>query len=111
MGVHGGNGKLDQVRGEGPWWWWQWDINQQNVSSLLLGHSSGSFLSPSGICYPLIGLICLMMEERDGPGRRGWFPLSMHVHIFRAKVPPPGRGGAPSGPNIKVAIGDGRIPA
>ena len=70
-----------------------------------------SFLSSSNICYPLISVLCLMMEERDGPGRRGWFPLSMHVHIFRTKLPSPDREGPFSGSNIKVVIDDGRIPA
>ena len=81
------------------------------MSSLLLEYFSGFFLSSSNICYPLISVLCLMMEERDGPGRRGWLPLSMHVHIFRTKMPSPDREGPFSGSNIKVAIDDERIPA
>ena len=51
-----------------------------------------------------------MMEERDGPGRRGWFPLSMHVHIFRTKLPSPDREDPFSGSNIKVVIDDEEWP-
>ena len=32
---------------------------------------------------------CLMMEGKDYPGRRGWFPLIMLVHSFRTKMPVP----------------------
>ena len=99
MRVHGGNGKFDQLG---------WSAKRLKS----LGRNSLFSRLPSRhIRCPSLSILCLMMEERDGPGRRGWFPLSMHVHIFRAKMPSPGRGGASSGPNIKVAIGDGRIPA
>ena len=99
MRVHGGNGKFDQLG---------WSAKRLKS----LGRNSLFSRLPSRhIRYPLITILCLMMEERDGPGRRGWFPLSMHVHIFRTKLPSPDREGTFSGSNIKVAIDDERIPA
>ena len=79
--VHGGNEKLDQLG---------WSAKRLKS---LGGNSLFSRLPSRHIRYPLITILCLMMEERDGPGRRGWFPLSMHVHIFRTKLPSPDRGG------------------
>ena len=43
-------------------------------------------------------------------GGEGGF-LSVCMFIFLGLRCHPRAGGAPSGPNIKVAIGDGRIPA
>ena len=90
--VHGGNGNGTLI--------------SKNVSDLLLEYFFGFFLSSSCSRCALfevvrislsiaksIGILCLMMERRDGPGRRGWFPLIMHVHSFRTKLPSPDREG------------------
>ena len=97
--VHGGKGKLDQLG---------WSAKRLKS----LGRNSLFSRLPSRhIRCPSLSILCLMMEERDGPGRRGWFPLSMHVHIFRTKMPSPDREGPFSGSNIKVVIDDERTPA
>ena len=80
--VYGGNGNGTLI--------------SKKVSDLLLEYFSGFSLSSScsqralleifvqilllEICWNQESL-CLMMEGKDGPGRRGWYPLSMHVHI------------------------------
>ena len=90
--VHGGNGNGTLI--------------SKNVSDLLLEYFFGFFLSSSCSCCTLFEVVrisllrnlleslCLMMERRDCPGRRGWFPLIMHVHSFRTKLPSPDREGS-----------------
>ena len=100
MRVHGGNGKLDQLG---------WSAKRH----MPLGRNSLFSRLPSRhIRCPSLSILCLMMEERDCPGRRGWFPLIMHVHSFRTKMPSPdGREDSFSGSNIEVVIDDEGIPA